>query len=342
MGVKMKLMLVSCFGFCLDALYIIALQTLGISHSRPSSLQLIPVDIISVVSLLLQIYFLTSHFCLRRTRRVHLKFFFRITLALISVVILGVPVAKIIYEAYNKQGKEGKLLIALFSPLTGVLLKVILRVSVQRLCSKSFHPGYSYVVLTSLYFSSAFMFRILQADLGSLQSIAVLGIIHGASEVIERSIMVVIDHISHVICDRRSAPWGSFRTPRRERLMADIAIMSMLYESSAIVSVNGFLYMYQFIYFEEDSLLKLLRSFAITTSVQLVIEWFFTSVSLAIETRYQNIAVMAVWQRRWKRHISVAIVAATGLALWITKYLLPIAHHHYNTFSNQTCKMPFT
>ena len=82
------------------------------------------------------------------------------------------------------------------------------------------------------------MFRVLQADLDSLQSMAVLGLIHGAAEVIERSTMVVIDHICHVICKRSSAPWGSFRTPRRERLMADVAIMSMLYESTAIVSVR--------------------------------------------------------------------------------------------------------
>jgi len=89
------------------------------------------------------------------------------------------------------------------------------------------------------------MCRLLQADLGTLQSIAVLGIIHGATEVIERSTMVVMDHICHVICKRTSAPWGSFRTPRLEKLMADIAIMSMLYESTAIVSVNGFFYLYQ-------------------------------------------------------------------------------------------------
>ena len=60
--------------------------------------------------------------------------------------------------------------------------------------------------------------------------------------------MVLIDHICHMLWQRRSAPWGSFRTPRRERLMADIAIMSMLYESAAIVSVNGFLDLYHFIY----------------------------------------------------------------------------------------------
>ena len=58
-------------------------------------------------------------------------------------------------------------------------------------------------------------------------------------------------------------------------------------ESIAIVAVNGFLYLYQFVYLQNKSLFDLLESFAIYTSVQLVIEWFFTSVSLAIETRYQ-------------------------------------------------------
>ena len=188
------------------------------------------------------------------------------------MLILAIPVAEIIYPAYIQQSKEGKLLIVLFSPLIGVVFKVITRICVQRLCRNIIHPGYSFVLLAPLYCASAVMFRVLQADLDSLQSIAVLGIIHGAAEVIERSTMVVIDHICHVICKRTSAPWGSFRTPRRERLMADIAIMSMLFESTAIVSVNGFFYLYQFIYLQNDSLLKLLQSFAITTSVPLVIE----------------------------------------------------------------------
>ncbi|KAL9956482.1 hypothetical protein ACROYT_G037963 [Oculina patagonica] len=174
-----------------------------------------------------------------------------------------------IYPAYNKQDKEGKLLIALFAPLIGVVLKAISRICAQRLWNIT-HPGYSYVLLVPFYFGSAVMFRVLQADLGNLQSIAILGIVHGAAEVIERSIMVVNDHICHVFWKRTSAPWGSFRIPRRERLMADIAIMSMLFESTAIVSVNGFLYLYQFIYLQNDSILKLLQSFAIYTSVQLV------------------------------------------------------------------------
>ena len=125
-----------------------------------------------------------------------------------------------------------------------------------------------------MYFGSAIAFQVLQADLDNLQSTAILGIIHGAAVVIERRTMVVIDHISHnhQLWKRTPAPWGSFRTPCRERLMADIAIMSMLSESIAIVCVNGFFILYQFTYLKDKFLLTLLESFSINTSVQLTIE----------------------------------------------------------------------
>ena len=232
------------------------------------------------------------------------------------------------------------MLIAVFAPLLGVALKAISRICVQRLWNIT-HPGYSYVLLAPLYFCSAVMFRVLQADLSSLRSIVILGIIHGAAEVVERSTMVVIDHICHVIWKRTSAPWGSFRTPRRERLMADIAIMSMLYESTAVVSVNGFVYLYQFIYLEKSPLFPLLKSFAIHTSFQLAIEWFFTSVSLAIETRYQNMAVMAVWRKRWKRHVLVAALNAVPVAIWTSGIMLN-TRNLFNTAIPKPCKMPFT
>ena len=177
---------------------------------------------------------------------------------------------------------------------------------------------------------------------GSWQSasIAILGVIHGAAEVIERGTMVVIDHICHTLWKRESAPWGSFRTPRRERLMADLAITSMLSESTAIVSVNGYLYLYQLTFLKNNTItIPLLESFAITTSVQLVIEWFFTSVSLAMETRYQN---MAVLRKRWKRHIFVTIVNAIPFAAWASTNLLVIAHGRFQEALNKHCKMPFS
>ena len=337
-GVKTKLILVAFLLFCLDTLYRVLLQVFGISYSKLSVLQMIPLNILFVISVCWQVYLPTNLFR-ELSRRVNL--FLKMTTPSCFTFVLGIFMASFIYPMYNKQNEKGKLLLALFSPLVGVIFKVISRLCVQRLW-KITHPGYSYVLLVPLYVGSAVMFRVMQADLDNIKSIAILGIIHGVVEVIERSTMVVIDHICHVIWKRRSAPWGSFRTPRRERLMADIAIMSMLYESTAIVSVNGVLYLYQFIYLQNSSLLKLLQAFAIHTSVALVIEWFFNSVSLAIETRYQNIAVMAVWRKRWKRHIVVAVANLVPFGIWTTARLLQIVHGLFDESEYHPCKMPFT
>jgi len=341
MGVKRKLFLVCFLCFFLDVLYRVALQVFGISHSKFSLSLKSPLNIIFFLSVCGQIYLLTSYFRMRRSRRQQVTFVIQMILPGSFCFLIGTLIATFIYPAYNKEDAEGQLLIALFAPLSGTIVKAIARISVQRLWNIT-HPGYSYALLVPLYFGSAVIFRVLQADLSSVESIAILGIIHGASEVVERSAMVVIDHICHVIWKRTSAPWGSFRTPRRERLTADIAIMSMLYESTAIVAVNGFLLLYELIYLQSYSLLKLLQSFAIRTSVSLVIEWFFVSVSLAIETRYQNMAVMAVWRRRWKRHILVAVVNVVPLALWTSTNLIGVVHGRFRHETIQPCKMPFT
>ena len=341
-GVKWKLFLACCIPFCLDAVYRIILQALGMSYSKPSVVQKIPANILFLTGFGVQVYLLTNHFCARSMKR-QISLFLQMTVPGCLTFILGLIFGHLIYPAYIKEDKEGKLLIAIFAPLTGALLKPISRICAQRLWNIT-HPGYSYVLLAPLYYGAAVVFRILQADLDSLQSIAILGIIHGAAEVIERSTMVVIDHICHLLWKRTSAPWGSFRTPRRERLMADIAIMSMLSESAAIISVNGVIYLYQWVYIENSSLWNLLQSFAIFTSVPLLIEWFFNSLSLAIETRYQNMAVMAVWRRKWKRHFLVAIVNTVPIALFLSSNLIAIVHDRFDQadFKIKPCKMPFT
>ena len=343
MGVKRKLILISGVFYVLDAVYRVLLQYLGVSKSKLSASQKIPLNGLFITSVCAQTYLVTKLLsgCLW-SRKQKLILFFQMVVPGSFSFLVSLLITTFIYPLYNAQNKNGKLIIALFAPLIGVFVKVISRISVQRLYNIT-HPGYSFVLLVPLYSGAAVIFRILQADLGRLQTIVLLGIIHGAAEVIERSTMVFIDHICHQLVVRRSsAPWGSFRTPRRERLMADITIMSMLFESAAIVSVNGFLYLYQYVYLTNKPLLTLLQRFAIHTSVQLVIEWFFTSVSLAIETRYQNIAVMAVWQKRWKRHTLVAIVNAVPIAIWTGTNLLAVVHGRFQELLNQTCKMPFT
>jgi len=271
-GIKRKLFLVCLITYSLDTIYRrVCLQADGLSHSYISN-HLSPLRAFFLSNQCPQVYVLPKYICPRSQMKMAL-FFKMIVPSSFGFLAAILGVYLIIYPAYMKENSNGKLLIATFSPLLGVVVNVASRICVQKLYNIT-HPGYSYILLSPVYCGAAVLFRVLQADLGSLQAIALLGIIHGAAEVIKRSTMVLIDHICHMLLKRRSAPWGSFRTPRRERLMADIAIMSssMLYESAAIVSVNGFLYLYQFIYVREETFGNLFQSFSIHTAVSLAIE----------------------------------------------------------------------
>ena len=341
-GLKKKLILVSCLAYCVDTLYRVALQVIRKPYYMEATVFQVPIYSIFFVSICVQLYLLGSHFCVR-PRRKFLSIICKMIVPICLPFISGILISDGLYEAYINQSSEGRLVIALFAPLMGVAVKLISRICTQRLWNIT-HPGYSYVLLAPGYYGIAIIFRILQADLDNLKYIAILGIIHGAAEVLERSTMVVIDHFCHMVWKRKTAPWGSFRTPRRERLMADIAILSMLTESAAIVSVNGFIYLYQFVFVKNRSSLKLLQTFAVHASVQLAIEWFFTSMSLAIETRYQNMAVMAVWRRQWKRHILVSAFNTVPLAVWNSSCLLILLYSrfHVSVSVHEPCKIPFT
>ncbi|XP_068680128.1 uncharacterized protein [Montipora foliosa] len=339
-GVKRRLVLLSGLFFLLDSVYRIAMQVCGVSHSKLTALQRIPAEVIFCICTCSQIYIIKRHFCTGSLIK-QVKFVLLFIAPYALGQIIAIVVAYSIYPAYKKQDASGKLLIAVFSPLIVFILKGVCRICIQRFWCQISHPGTSFVLLSPMYCASAIMLRLLQADLQSLESIALTGAIHGIAEVIDRTMMAVIDHICHQAFEDRRISWGGFRTPRRERLATDISIMSMLYESSAVITVNTFLHLYQYFYTYDNSPLKLLPSFAVTTSVPLGIEWIFTSVSIFIETRYKNLPVMAVWRNRWKRHLAVAFINAVMVSIWTTSSLLIAVEGRFKDSVKDHCDMPF-
>ena len=61
--------------------------------------------------------------------------------------------------------------------------------------------------------SSTTVLRLLQVDLDSLKAVALIGVIHAVAEVIERSIIVLVDYIYHQLYERSGLSWARFRTP---------------------------------------------------------------------------------------------------------------------------------
>ena len=100
-GVKRKLFLVCFLTYCLDALYRVSLQALGISHSNISNLQKIPLNAFFLSNACLQVYLVANHFC-TRSRRQKLTMSFQMLVPGGFCVFVSFFVVHLIYPAYNK------------------------------------------------------------------------------------------------------------------------------------------------------------------------------------------------------------------------------------------------
>ena len=340
LGIRKTMAFLSLLFYLLDSVYRLGMQACGFSHSKLTALQRIPGETTFCLSSCIIIYIIKMHFCFGPLIQ-HLKFMVLFVVPYALTQFIAILIASCVYPAYNKQDASGKLLIAIFIPLIVVVIKVAGRICIQRLWCRISHPGTSFVLLAPMYCGSAVMLRLLQVDLHNLDSVALIGVIHGIAEVFDRFIMAFLDHNVHQVVEKRKTPWGGFRTPRRERLAADLTIMSMLSESSAVIAVNIFLHLYQYFYTYDNLPLKLFQSFALTTSVPLGIEWFFTSVSIAIETRYKNLPVVAVWRQRWKRHLAVLLINVVMVCIWTSESLFITVQGRFKDNVKDYCQIPF-
>ena len=116
--------------------------------------------------------------------------------------------------------------------------------------------------------------------------------------------------------------------------------MIMLCEASAVISLSGFLHLHEYFYTEGKTVPQLLQLFAITSKVPLVIEWFFTCLSIAIETQYQNRPIMAFWGSQCIIHLTVAMVNTLPIAAWSSLNLLTAIEGRFPTVKDY-CEMPF-
>ena len=114
-GVKRKLFLACFFVYVLDTLYRVALQALRTSYSKLNTLQTIPPNILLTISVCIQACMLTKHFRLS-TRKQRAILFLQLIVPVHFGIFLAIPLDTLIYPAYIKQNREGKLLIAIFAP----------------------------------------------------------------------------------------------------------------------------------------------------------------------------------------------------------------------------------
>ena len=123
-GVKRKLFLVSFLRCVLDTLNHVALQAMGKAYYFKPKFE-IPLYANFTISLCLQFYLLGRHFSMRSSRTKIISLICKMATPSCACAIVNFVVADSLYPAFTGQAEKGKLIIALFAPLIGVVLKVI-------------------------------------------------------------------------------------------------------------------------------------------------------------------------------------------------------------------------
>ena len=159
-GIKRKVFLVCLVTYSLDTIYRrVCLQADGLSHSYISNHLRIPLRAFFLSNQCLQVYVLTKYLCPRSQKKMAL--FFKMIVYQVLWFLSCHPWGVLNYiSSVHERKLNGKLLIAIFSPLLGVEVKVAPRICVQKLYNIT-HPGYSYILLSPVYCGAAVLFRVL-------------------------------------------------------------------------------------------------------------------------------------------------------------------------------------
>ena len=134
----------------------------------------------------------------------------------------------------------------------------------------------------------------------------------------------------------------------KRRLAANMTLQTMLHESAAITLATGYSQLYALVY---QPLLSPEKGTAIITQlltyifIALFTEFLFHSLSVLLQTRYLNVPVGRVWERKWRLHLWVSVITTLMCIVYFTSAFQPIMKQKFkfdgDFVFNETCSMSF-
>ena len=286
---------------------------------------------------------------------------FKVAYYLSAQFVLGMSVNLIlVYKIipwYNSQSNEYfKVIIAGTSPLITAIPKMLSRIGAQNLEGIA-HPGIAYALVGVLYGATSITFRVMQAELNSFDLFVALGFAHATVDLVERITITMRDQIWEYLYKiiarfakcQGGLPALKLQTPRSKRFIADVSLQIMLLESTGLITAVGYIQVYSFMYSDHSwTDYRLILGFLARSSAGLIIDIFFNTVSVMLQTRYMNVAINRVWKKKWRTHIVVATLIACITTLYYTEYLFGVVRGKWDKTAHKwvrfdrNCSLPFT
>ena len=256
---------------------------------------------------------------------------FRLAFKLGAQFYVGFPVALILNYVvlyyFNIIPEKARAILASLSPALVVMSKAIARLCVEKIEGIN-HPGTSVLLLMSLYTAPIILFRVLQTKLHGFWMYFIIAIVHGIESIFDKITLPLQEYILHRCCMKgQHRHVSKKRKPRVNRLFADLAIVSMISESSAIIVSSVVLQICRYYYGSDEQG----RTYHISTLIEaccwqvitgITVEFFFNTISIKIQTYYYNIPIIRVWKANKRWLIAMLLINTVIGILYFGDYFL--------------------
>ena len=127
---------------------------------------------------------------------------------------------------------------------------------------------------------------------------------HGIASTFDKITLPLQDYILKKCCAKRHHV-SKHRKPNASRLLADLAIISIIAESSAIISSSAIIQILRYYYGRDDNgekyrVVTLSEAGSFRAATGIIVEFLFNTIVIKIQTYCYNIPTIRVWKtRKW-------------------------------------------
>ena len=322
-----------CAAF-IDTMYRLCLQIYNLYDVKWKAYAL---NVVFVLTMIINSYKIANHFYHQMSRKVIVTFQLGSQYMLGAVTMFGVIYLLLPWFIDSSPPKQ--VIIAAVTSLVGEVPKLVSRLAAQRLIGVN-HPGTSYVLVLGSYASSTILIRIMQANVESRDMYVLFSFVHGIVGLLERLSVVARDHFYNwfykKVLKRENyhSYVGLYRTPKTQRLVADVTICTMLLECMAVILSNVCVQLYGF-QLDTNGIVgkrnvkEVFYELFFRIILSIGIEFVCGVFGVFLATWYQNIPLVRVWKKKWNSLLLVNLLLCSIFVLYCTHYLVPVLDDKY-------------
>jgi len=217
-------------------------------------------------------------------------------------------------------------IVAAVIPILGSIITFFTRLTIQNIQIN--HPGTTYMLIASVYIGTSMFYRTVQAEIQETRIFIIICLIQSSIGLVEHVFTLFYKSLFRwlyveILKGETYTINDPIKTPRSQRLMADVFICNIISETNALIYTNAFVQLYAIEVGHEN---EVLNDFLLRTFSAVLIVYVFSTIGIFIFTWFKNIPVLRVWQNKWKTFLIVHLFICGSMAIYSTHYLIgPVA-----------------